>query len=136
MAGTDPATTAPGGKPSRLRGLWSRLSSTSEEQDAADLRTTSARLGVVPLSSAPDRRRVTVHGSIRSITLRPWVGAPALEAELYDGSGSVMLVWLGRRRLAGIDCGRTLTASGFIAVHEHRRVMFNPRYELDPAVEG
>lgn len=134
MAGTDPATSASEGRPSRLRGLWSRLGSTLEERDAIALRTTSERLGVVPLDRAQDRRRVSVHGSIRSITLRPWVGAPALEAELYDGTGSVTIVWLGRRQLAGIDCGRTLTATGLIAQHEGRRVMYNPRYELDPAV--
>lgn len=136
MADTDPASGAAQEKPSRLRGFWSRLGSTLEERDAADLRSTSERLGVVPLAEAKDRRRVTVHGSIRSVTLRPWVGAPALEAELFDGTGSVTMVWLGRRRLSGIECGRTLTATGLIAQHEGRRVIYNPRYELDPAVAG
>jgi RecG-like helicase len=120
-------------KPSRLRGLWSRLSSTVEEQDAADLRTTSRRLGVLAMGAAPDRRRVTVHGAIRSVTIRPRTGTSALEAELYDGTGAVTLVFLGRRQVSGVECGRTLTATGLVTRHQDHRVMFNPRYELDPA---
>jgi hypothetical protein len=67
------------------------------------------------------------------VTLQPRAGVPALEAELYDGSGVLTLIWLGRRRIGGIDCGRKLTATGRIATMEGRRVMFNPQYELLPA---
>jgi hypothetical protein len=55
---------------------------------------------------------------------------PTLEAELFDGSGSVTLVWLGRRRIPGIEPGRTLTARGRFADVEGKRVIYNPRYEL------
>jgi hypothetical protein len=58
---------------------------------------------------------------------------PTLEAELYDGSGSVILVWLGRRQIAGIEPGRTLTARGRIAENQGRGVIYNPWYELSPA---
>jgi RecG-like helicase len=125
-----------GEKPSRLRGLWSRFSSPLEEQDAADLRTTSERLGVFPVGAAPERRRVTVHGSIRSVTMRPRSDTTAVEADVYDGTGSVTLVFLGRQRIPGVDCGRTLSATGLVSEHEGRRVMYNPRYELDPPSDG
>ncbi len=121
---------------SRLRGIWERLSAPVEEQDAADLRDTSAMLGVTPAAEASDRQRVTVHGSIRSVRMLPRAGTPALEAELYDGSGTVTLVWLGRRRISGVECGRTLTASGIVGTDDDRHVIYNPRYELDPAVAG
>ena len=45
--------------------------------------------------------KVGVTGTIRALTLRPVGGVPALEAELYDGSGTIKLVWLGRRRIHG-----------------------------------
>jgi hypothetical protein len=64
------------------------------------------------------------------VTLRPRGGVPALEAELYDGSGIITLVWLGRRRIAGIEPGRNLRVEGRIGRMEGARVMFNPRYEL------
>jgi hypothetical protein len=64
------------------------------------------------------------------VTLRPRGGAPALEAELYDGSDVIDLVWLGRRRIAGIEPGRLVRAEGLVSVQDGRKVMFNPRYEL------
>jgi hypothetical protein len=42
----------------------------------------------------------------------------------------VTLVWLGRRQIPGIDCGRTLKVWGRISCHEGRRLVYNPRYEL------
>jgi hypothetical protein len=116
-----------------LRGLWNRLTSSAEEEDAAALRDTSQLMGYVSATACSDRQRVTVHGAIRSVTMLPRAGSPALEAELFDGTGSVSLVWLGRRRIHGIECGRTLSATGLVSITGDRRVIYNPRYELDPA---
>ena len=55
---------------------------------------------------------------------------PALEAELYDGSGSLQVVWLGRRQIGGFDPGRRARAEGLVCVQNGRRTMYNPRYEL------
>jgi hypothetical protein len=77
-----------------------------------------------------ERRRACVAGTLRTVTLRPRGGAPALEAELYDGTDVINLVWLGRRRIAGIEPGRRLRAEGLVSVQDGRKVMFNPRYEL------
>ena len=82
--------------------------------------------------SGADRERVTVSGTLRNVTLRPRAGVPALEAELYDGSGAVSVVWLGRRQIAGIEPGRQLIAHGRVTKSQGRFVMFNPRYELRP----
>ena len=54
---------------------------------------------------APDRERVRLRGTLRTVTLRPRGGVPALEAELFDGTGVITVVWLGRRRIAGIAPG-------------------------------
>ena len=64
------------------------------------------------------------------MTLRPRGGVPALEAELYDGSALITLVWLGRRRIAGIEAGRAIKVVGRVGTQNKVRVMFNPRYEL------
>ena len=82
------------------------------------------------IGDAVDRTLVTLKGTIRSLTVRPRGGVPALEAELYDGSGVITLVWLGRRRIAGIDPGRSMRVRGRIGVHEGVRIVYNPRYEL------
>jgi hypothetical protein len=66
------------------------------------------------------------------VTLRPRAGVPALEAELFDGTDALDVVWLGRRSIAGIEPGRRLVAHGRISHARGRRVLFNPRYELRP----
>lgn len=92
-----------------------------------------ADTGCIPVSEVGDRERARVRGTLQTVTLQPRAGLPALEAELYDGSGVVTLVWLGRRRIAGIDCGRRLVATGRVASVDGRRLMYNPQYSLLPA---
>lgn len=116
---------------SRLRRNISRWASTTD-QEARDLRRTYAGNDCVRISEAPDREMVKLRGSLRTVSLRPRAGVPALEAELFDGSGVLVIVWLGRRRIAGIDPGRSIQVAGRIGEHSGVRTMFNPRYELIP----
>ncbi len=46
------------------------------------------------------------------------------------GGGPRGLGIAGRRRIAGIEPGRTLLASGRVGDHDGRPAMYNPRYEL------
>jgi hypothetical protein len=92
----------------------------------------SSRSGHISIADAPDRERVKLRGALRTVTLRPRAGVPALEAELNDGSGVITLVWLGRRRIAGIEPGRSIEVEGRIGSHDGVRVLYNPRYELIP----
>jgi hypothetical protein len=119
------------GERSRLRRSISRWASSSD-QDARDLRETYAESGTDTIATAPDRERVLLRGTLRTVTLRPRGGVPALEAELFDGSGVLTLVWLGRRRIAGIAPGRSIQVQGRIGQHDGVRVLYNPRYELMP----
>lgn len=114
---------------SRLRRTISKWAS-SEDQEARDLRRTFSTEGVVRVADAPDREPVRLRGTLRSVTLRPRGGVPALEAELYDGSGTLTVVWLGRRRIAGIDPGRAIEVSGRVGSQDDARVLYNPKYEL------
>lgn len=116
---------------SRLRGAISRWAD-SGDQEMRDLRKQHGGVGTLPIDEAPDRTMVTLRGSLRTVTLMPRGGLPSLEADLDDGTGSVTLVWLGRRRIVGIEAGRSLTATGRIGVHDGRRIIYNPRYELIP----
>jgi hypothetical protein len=113
----------------RLRKGLSRWAS-GQDQEAAELQKDVAKAGCCPISEAKDRARVDIQGSLRTVTLRPRGGVPALEAELYDGSGVITVIWLGRRRIAGIEPGRQIRVVGRIGAQDFQRVMFNPRYEL------
>ena len=125
-----PGTSGEGLGSRGLRGFIRRLTSTKAELEAQELQKTSDSEGATPIKSCAARRRACVAGTLRTVTLRPRGGAPALEAELYDGSDVIELVWLGRRRIAGIEPGRLVRAEGLVSVQDGRKVMFNPRYEL------
>ncbi len=113
----------------RLRSSLSRWANI-EQRDARELRHTSVQAGCCPIAEADDRQRVSLQGVLKTVTLRPRGGVPALEAELYDGTDVITVVWLGRRRIAGIEPGRSIMVVGRIGRHNGHRVIFNPRYEL------
>lgn len=113
----------------RLRRSLSNWAS-SADMDARELQQDTVKEGCCPIDDAGDRQRVELRGSLRTVTLRPRGGVPALEAELYDGTAMLTLIWLGRRRIAGIEPGRAIKVIGRVGRQDKMRVMFNPRYEL------
>ncbi|WP_351230909.1 OB-fold nucleic acid binding domain-containing protein [Streptomyces sp. NPDC002133] len=117
---------------SRFRRMLDRLSSSQEDLESEELQEDSHASGCTPISDCGDRQIVKVTGTLRTVTLRPRAGVPALEAELFDGSAALDVVWLGRRSIVGIEPGRKMIASGRIAMSHGRRVLFNPKYELRP----
>jgi hypothetical protein len=54
----------------------------STDQHARDLRKTYADSGCCSISEAPDRERVRLQGSLRTVTLRARGGVPALEGRI------------------------------------------------------
>ncbi|MGH1565603.1 OB-fold nucleic acid binding domain-containing protein [Mumia sp. DW29H23] len=114
--------------------LWSRarerMSGFTDRADDAVLREEAVEAGCLPVCDQRVGDVVTVHGELRTVTFKPRSGARALEAALYDGSGSLTLVWLGRNRIPGIEAGRALTATGRLGLRDGTRVIYNPRYEL------
>jgi hypothetical protein len=107
-----------------------RLTADDHTRDAEELRADSASAGCQAVSSCQKGAVVTVTGRLKSVVYTPRETVPTLEAELFDGSGSVTLVWLGRRRIPGIVPGRTVTARGRFAAFDGKRVLYNPWYEL------
>jgi hypothetical protein len=107
-----------------------RLASDEHAIDAEELRAEAASAGCEPVSACRKGELVTVTGRLKSVVYTPRETVPTLEAELFDGSGSVTLVWLGRRRIPGIEPGRTVTARGRFANFDGKRVIYNPWYEL------
>ena len=75
-------------------------------------------------------QEVTVLGRLRSVEYGPQDATATLEAELFDGTEGVTLIWLGRRRIPGIEPGRTMRVRGRIALREGRKVLYNPYYEI------
>jgi hypothetical protein len=126
---------APNPPPRRrgLRRLLGRLTADPADLHAEDLQERAAAAGAQPIAQCSDREKVCVAGTLRSVTIRPRAGVPSLEAELWDGTGDVAVVWLGRREIPGITAGRHMRVSGRITTLNGHRAIYNPVYELLPA---
>jgi len=121
-----------GGMAGLLSRVTARLARTESELDARDLQENTWRLGVTPIVDLEDRAEASVCGAVHSVTLRPRVNVPALVVEIYDGSKTLNLIWLGRRRIAGIVPGTYLTAHGRVTYQHGIPTIFNPAYEIRP----
>ncbi|MCA0294356.1 MAG: OB-fold nucleic acid binding domain-containing protein [Actinobacteria bacterium] len=86
--------------------------------------------GATMIKDLHDRQWARLRGSITVLTMKPRSGTPWLEAEFDDGSGTVTLIWMGRRAIHGIVAGRELTVSGRVSYVDGQRRLYNPYYEL------
>lgn len=116
---------------SRLR----RVFASTGELEADDEIVEAALRGTDLVSECHAREQHSLSGVLRSVRYSARDARPELVAELYDGSGSVDLVWLGRREVAGIEPGRRLLVTGRLSEGPQHLVMYNPSYTLlAPAV--
>ena len=112
----------------RLKGL---SASTEElERDRLTGRFGDASHGQVCLCDAPLRTRVRVSGEVSGIRVVPRAGSPSLEITVDDGTARLLVVFTGRKRIAGVEPGRALVLDGVAREESGRRVMLNPAYTL------
>lgn len=102
----------------------------TDELEADDELLEAALHGTDLIADCHAREQHTLSGVLRSVRYAPRDARPELAAELYDGSGSIELVWLGRREIAGIEPGRRLVVTGRLSEGPHHLVMYNPAYTL------
>jgi hypothetical protein len=131
------AAVAPPAAPASDDGtLLDRLSASREELQAEEMRaeiSQAALPGCVPIAETKHREVVDVTGTLRTVTLRPRGPSLTMEADLWDGTGNITLVWLGRRDIPGIEPGRRILVHGRLADIKGEPTIFNPQYELRPS---
>ena len=116
-----------------LASLLRRLLASDRELAARDLQQESASLGASQADRVVAGERTTLVGVLQSVAFRPGITGRAVEAELFDGTAVVRLVWLGRRSIGGVEAGRPVTVRGRVVIGQDGiPTMFNPRYELAP----
>ena len=114
-------------------GSWlKKLATDDETVDADNLSSEVDASGCQHASGCWQGQRVTVIGRLRAVDLLPTDALATLVAELYDGTDSVRLIWLGRRSIPGVETGRTVKAKGRLAMKDGHKVIYNPDYELMP----
>ena len=84
-----------------FRRLARRITTDVETLDAREMSETAEASGAQRACDCSRGEEVTVLGRLRSVEVCPSAAAATLEAELFDGTEGVMLVWIGRRRIPG-----------------------------------
>ncbi len=97
---------------------------------AAD-QTLAIRAGATtPIGRVEWRQRVRIAGRVNSVRTQPRAGNSNLECVLADGTGKILLVFQGRRQIAGIEPGARLVVEGMVGTWGRRPAMLNPSFEL------
>jgi hypothetical protein len=127
------------GQPAAARGPLRRLTAGRDALHAEELRAEITEIRKVeaspctPIAESESREVVDLAGMLRTVTLRPHGTSLTMEADLWDGTGNVTLIWLGRREIAGIEPGRRIVVHGRLTSVRGERAIYNPTYELRPS---
>lgn len=118
------------------RRIVDRLTESDEDRLAAEiLEWADAVPGSVRIAEAPERKRVKLAGAVRRITIRPVMGFEGMRLLLFDGTGEVSVVFLGRRSIPGLTLGSRLVVEGVLGRSGSAREVVNPSFEFVPADE-
>ena len=84
----------------------------------------------IPMGQARARVRARFEGQIRRIRIQPQAAVPTLEVVLEDGTGRVSALFMGRRGIAGMECGSRLAIEGTPVASDRGLTLYNPVYDL------
>lgn len=115
---------------SRFLDALRRMGATNAELESQARQRTAEAVGARRIADLADREMAWLRGTITVLTMKPRSGTPWLEAEFDDGSGSVTLIWMGRREIPGVLAGRELAVRGRVSYVDGQRRLYNPYYEL------
>ena len=114
-----------------FRRFFRRMAESDEQRYAAEIEAWARSIpGTVPIAKAQTRSRVKLAGVVRRITVRPLEGHESLEAQLFDGTGDVTVVWMGRRTIPGLNLGTKLVVEGVVGEQRAERRVVNPIFEF------
>ena len=88
--------------------------------------------GVLPIASVKWKQRVTIEGRIKIVQVGTAAGK-SLEAQVFDKTGGMRLLFFGRTRIPGIEPGSIVRVTGTVGEYKGHLALANPRYELLPA---
>ena len=114
-----------------LRRFLDRLTETDEARLAAEIREWAESVtGSVRIADAPLRERVRIAGVIRRMTVFPMKDNESLEAHVADGTGEVVVRFMGRRAIGGLGLGTKIVVEGVIGDQHGSLQMMNPSLEF------
>jgi len=94
------------------------------DHDAPRLKTPGAKTSGAPAVASAS----AAAGAAQAPAAEPVAGSRRHRP--YGPKDRLRVVWLGRRRIPGVDAGTELRLQGMVTVRDGLPTMFNPRYEI------
>lgn len=109
-----------------------RLTEDPEQRDVEELTDEAAHTGAQRAIDCQRGQEVTMVGTLRTVDCNGKGCSGGVRAELFDGTDTVTLVWLGQRRIPGIEQGRKLRVRGRLGtLGGGGKAIYNPHYEIE-----
>jgi hypothetical protein len=89
----------------------------------------------ISIADAEARRWVDVHAKIIATGTVNIGSSSSYRCVLEDETGQLDLLFLGQPKVRGLDVGVGCKVLGRVAMRAGRRVVWNPRYQLDPPAD-
>jgi hypothetical protein len=121
-----------------LRNIFGKLARPPEDVRSDNLRHWVTGIeGVTAIGDLQPRERARIAGVVQNLRIDPREGTGSIEATIIDGTGQLVVRWLGRRSLSGVRLGVGLIIEGICGgpSREGELVVLNPEYELVPDPE-
>jgi len=110
---------------------WLRSFYASDEELAAYELSEQAEIRGSTLIEEIDRGKpIQVTGVVKSATVRPNTQVPTYEVEVFDGSGSLTVIWQGRKHVTGVEPGTRIEVEGRITFLSGKPCLHNPVYRI------
>jgi hypothetical protein len=116
----------------RFKTAWEKLGQTPEEARAEGLRHWASTVpNAIPIRDLERRKHQVAAGVVQNIRIDPREGSGYVEATIIDGTGELVVRWLGRRVLSGIRLGVGLIVEGILGQTDGGEpLLLNPEYDL------
>ncbi len=113
-----------------FRRLTRKLTEDVEQLDAQEMAESAEASGARRACDCSRGDEVTMLGRLRSVDTCSKAASANIEAEFFDGTDTVTLVWIGRRKIPGVAPGKTVLIRGRVGERDGRKIVYNPYYEL------
>jgi RecG-like helicase len=117
-------------KQSKFQTWLKSFYASDEELAAYELSEHSATRGSTLIEEIERGKKIQVTGVVKTVTIKPNNQVPAYEVEIFDGSGNLIVIWQGRKHVAGIEPGTRIEVEGRITFLSGKPCLHNPVYKI------
>ncbi len=113
-----------------IKNFFRNMYASNEDLAAEELTEQAENRGSTLIEEIERGKRIQVTGVVKSLIVKPNSQNPSFEIEVFDGSGNLIVIWQGRRKISGIEPGTQIEVEGRITFTGGKPCLHNPIYKI------